>query len=239
MDEKRAVSREDLLHLTSLREVFGGFAHEIAQPLNAIMIAAQVIQLRLDRNPLPDAEKFFLVQRLELISSQVQRVSKIVGNVRGFGQDGSSESETPTNPAMVFNHVYGMMGQQFVGRGIEFTVEEEAPDLRPTGMPRSVVENSVVQMLAYARDMVRHVEAQYTARQETFKKAVRARLVNGDSGPTLVLWWESGHALDGLEFPDPAERPGLAAAKELIQSAGGSLSVEGTSVAMVLPPYAD
>ncbi len=45
MESNDLLAHEDILQLTSLREVFGGFAHEIAQPLNAIMIATQVFQL--------------------------------------------------------------------------------------------------------------------------------------------------------------------------------------------------
>ena len=35
METKIGLPHEDLLRLASLGEVFGGFAHEMAQPLNA------------------------------------------------------------------------------------------------------------------------------------------------------------------------------------------------------------
>jgi len=62
MEPRDRLPDEDILHLTSLEEVFGGFAHEIAQPLHTIMIASQVLQLKLARTDLADAEKEFLTQ---------------------------------------------------------------------------------------------------------------------------------------------------------------------------------
>ena len=64
METECRLLQEDLLRLASLGEVFGGFAHEIAQPLNAIMIASQVVQLKVERSALPKEEKEFITQRL-------------------------------------------------------------------------------------------------------------------------------------------------------------------------------
>ncbi len=82
METKNCLSQEDLLRLASLGEVFGGFAHEIAQPLNAIMIASQVVQLKVERSDLPEEEKKFVVHRLSIVTSQVQKASEIVESLR-------------------------------------------------------------------------------------------------------------------------------------------------------------
>ena len=64
---------DEILHLTSFKEIFGGFAHEIAQPLNALMIAAQVIQFKVEQSILLQDEKSYVLQRLDLMMKQVKR----------------------------------------------------------------------------------------------------------------------------------------------------------------------
>ena len=57
MDVKVSLADEDVLQLTAFEELYAGFAHEIAQPLNAIMIASQVIQLKIEATGLTSDEK--------------------------------------------------------------------------------------------------------------------------------------------------------------------------------------
>ena len=59
MEIKVPLADEDVLQLTAFEELFAGFAHEIAQPLNAIMIASQVIQLKMEAASLTSDEKAF------------------------------------------------------------------------------------------------------------------------------------------------------------------------------------
>ena len=88
MADINQISQEDVLALIALREVLGGFAHEIAQPLNAIMMASQVVQLGIRRSTLLEEEKSFIAQRLDILSSQVHKA----GNILEGYQDIHSES---------------------------------------------------------------------------------------------------------------------------------------------------
>lgn len=149
METKNGLSQEDLLRLASLGEVFGGFAHEIAQPLNAIMIASQVVQLKVERSDLPEEEKKFVVHRLNIVTSQVQKASEIVESLRLFsGASFSGSGETGLKG--IFEKVYGLMGQQFISRGIDLKCEcdEALPSIRNNP---NLLEGVMVQGLAFAR----------------------------------------------------------------------------------------
>ena len=95
MERPENVKPEDFLRLTALQELLGGVAHEINQPLNAIMIASQVIRLRVERSHLAEEQEAFLTERLDLISSQAQKAAEIIDNFRSLGdKDESSDTET-------------------------------------------------------------------------------------------------------------------------------------------------
>ncbi len=72
MEIRVPLADEDVLQLTTFEELFAGFAHEIAQPLNAVMIASQVIQIKIDGTSLSPDEKAFFTQRLGIVTSQIQ-----------------------------------------------------------------------------------------------------------------------------------------------------------------------
>ena len=150
MGDTDAPSLEEILHLTSLAEVFGGFAHEIAQPLNAIMIASQVMQLKVERSALPDTEKAFMSQRLSIVAAQVQRASKVVETLRKFTRRNSNH-KAGSDLEHTLREILGLMDQQFVMRGIEVMLDS-TPSLSPIEADLSITERIVVQSLAFSRD---------------------------------------------------------------------------------------
>ena len=74
--------------LITLGEMSAGVAHELNQPLNVIMLAAENIVRKLSQGPL-DAS--YLKEKLERIVSQTERAASIVDHLRKFGREAKEE----------------------------------------------------------------------------------------------------------------------------------------------------
>jgi phosphoglycerate-specific signal transduction histidine kinase len=233
MEVNDLLAHEDILHLTSLREVFGGFAHEIAQPLNAIMIATQVIQLKLDRSFLTDEEKGFLKQRLSIVTGQAQRATQIVENLRVFSRRNVSQRDDMGIRA-AFQAVHGLMGQQFVGRGIELTWDfDELPTTTCENM--HLIEGVIVQALAFARDYVNTMAAWHEEKSMPFKKKVDLRFVPTNGGTRMTITWDCGESQPGRETADCSKHIGLLTASSVIVALGGRMELSPSGLTVDFP----
>lgn len=233
MDLNNLLAHEDILHLTSLQEVFGGFAHEIAQPLNAIMIATQVIQLKLDRSFLTEEEKTFLKQRLSIVTGQAQRASQIVENLRVFSR-GSACGAGQTGLKASFQAIYGLMGQQFVGRGIELAWElDELPPGTCENM--HLIEGVIVQALAFARDSVSAIGSWHEEKGMPYKKRVDVNFVREDGGSRMTITWDFGQLQPPHNMMDFAKHAGLFCASAVIAGLGGRLEPSASGLTIVFP----
>jgi len=229
------LTQEEILHLTSLRELLGAFAHEISQPLNAIMIAAQVLQLRIQRSSLVEEEKTFLVNRLGIVLSQVQRASGIVEDVRTLNRQTAPEAAKPDVSGVV-DKVHGLIGQQFIGRGIELIKDSSALQAKVAVDPR-MVEWALVQCLAFARDSVEAIGAWHDRNETAFNRTVAVNCVAGPSASMIRVQWDIGQ-LAHEQVPgliEPSRHPGLSAASSVMISLGGNLEWTPTSLLLTIP----
>ncbi|MFH0821295.1 MAG: hypothetical protein V2B18_00975 [Pseudomonadota bacterium] len=223
------LAKEDILSLSALKEVFGAFAHEIAQPLNAIMIAAQVLQLRMERSSLPDSEKAFLTERLGLVSNQVLRATRIVDGVRSFGRPDPGLSDTKA----VFDRVLGLMGQQFATRGITLMVQRmDSVPVAPEDV--NVVQAVMVHALAFARDLVQAVAERHIADSVDYERVVRLELKREAGSTILVARWPDAK-LDLMPTDaEPTTGEGWRATEEILSARGGSVENSTCYLKMVI-----
>lgn len=233
MDASNLLSHKETLQLISLSELFGGFAHEIAQPLNAIMIASQVIQLTVQRSPLSDKEKSFLIHRLGIVSSQVQRATQIVETLRGFSQPKPSVSVQGDLKAS-FEKVYGLMGQQFVGRGVKLMWESH-PALPPVTVDAHIVELILVQGLAFSRHAIETIGEWHDDKEIPYDRRVRVELKPDKNGSVVCITWNEGELQDLGNVIDPSKSIGLTSAGSVIKSFGGDLEVRAGEVSLIFP----
>jgi nitrogen fixation/metabolism regulation signal transduction histidine kinase len=228
------LTQEEILHLTSLRELFGAFAHEISQPLNAIMIAAQVLQLRIQRSSLTDEEKTFLVNRLGVVLSQVQRASGIVDDVRSLSRQTGPECAKPDISVLV-DKVHGLIGQQFMGRGIELTKGSAVMHATVAFDPRTV-ECTLVQCLAFARDSVEAIGEWHDREGIAFNRAVAVNCVAAPSASMIRVEWNIGQLGEDQvrSLTEPSRHAGLNAASSVMISLGGNLEWTPTSLLLTI-----
>ncbi|TWT02621.1 ATP-binding protein [Reyranella sp. CPCC 100927] len=79
--------------LVTLGEMATGMAHELNQPLNAISLAAENLQHRLQRTDLPEDARDYLHARAERIAAQAVRAARIIDHMRVFGRGPSGDGE--------------------------------------------------------------------------------------------------------------------------------------------------
>lgn len=228
MEIKNGLPQEDLLRLASLGELFGGFAHEMAQPLNAIMIASQVVQLKLERSALEEEEKKFVLHRLNIVTSQVQKASQIVERLRVFS-GGNFSGTAETGPKGIFDKIYGLMGQQFVSRGIELKCEcDEA--LPVISNNPNIVEGIMVQGLAFARDAIAALGVWHDQRGIPYRKSLIVRFSDLAGVCAADILWDSGALPPDVSVMDAQQHAGLITAGTVLTSLGGRLEATGSAI---------
>ena len=234
MKDRLSLGEEELVAMASLKEIVGGFIHEIAQPLNAIMIASQVIQMKLQRGQAPEEEKIYSIDRLKVIGSQVQRANEILDSLRGFARGGSSQKARVADLASLVQVVKGLMSQQFTSRGIELTIEglEHAC---PVGADPNLVQGVIVMTLAFVRDKVQLIGERHVADDLKHKKSVQVCLMHGEGLPSVRMTWNPGDVPSREDLPEPRSLIGLLAARTLITGAGGTIDHGESSLMITFP----
>ncbi len=228
-----SLTDEDVLNLTTFQELFSGFAHEIAQPLNAIMIASQVIQLKMEGTSLTADEKAFFVQRLNIVTSQIQKVSHLLGSFRGFSGREQTEFVAPADVHAVFTKVYSLMGQQFAARGIQVTVEA-ANDLPLILKHLCKIERAIVQGLAFARDTISAIGKWHGDAGIDYERYLRIDLTVVEEVSGMRLLWNRGQMpAEEAVHASPDRHVGLCAAGSVLRSAGGFLETAPASLRLV------
>ena len=195
MDVKVSLADEDVLQLTAFEELFAGFAHEIAQPLNAIMIASQVIQLKIEAAGLTSDEKAFFGKRLGIITSQIQKVSHLLESFRAFSRRGLSGSGAPADVHTIFTRIYGLMAQQFTARGIQVGIEAADP-LPPILKQFGKIEGAIVQGLAFTRDTISAIGQWHKDAGIEYDKSLQVRLIEVEALRECTFCGTKGKCLE-------------------------------------------
>ena len=176
-------------------------------------------RLKVERSDLPEEEKKFIVHRLNIVTSQVQKASGIVESLRVFS-GGSFSGFGDTTLKRIFEKIHGLMGQQFISRGIEVRCEydQALPSIRnnPT-----LVEGIMVQGLAFARDAVAALGVWHDQRSIPYKKILTIRFteLNGICGADIL--WDSGALPADMSIMDAKNHTGLSTAGTVLASMGG------------------
>ncbi|MBI5571572.1 MAG: hypothetical protein HY914_16640 [Desulfomonile tiedjei] len=236
MDHKDQPSQEEILHLIALKEVFGGFAHDIAQPLNAIGIACQIMQLKIERSALPETERGFLLQRLEIVSSQVQKASDILARFSAFHRQDKFPVERQ-DIAGIFNKIFKLMEQQLSVRGIVVGVESQEGFSLVQG-DWQVIEGLIVQGVAFARDTVSVVARWHEKSGLAYVKRLDVALAEVEGFQSMQVTWDLGQFPDDLKSLEPSLHTGLLVAESIVVGMGGRLEVGKTDLKISLPTQA-
>jgi hypothetical protein len=230
MGRNLASDTPELLNLLALKEVLGGFAHEIRQPLNAFSLACDVIRLKVQRSFIQEEDANFILKQLARIADQVRRTDELVKSFREFSRP-SPESMRDADLRDALLSVIHLMKQQFVGRGVELQWEEPPAGL-VSGVMFGPAQSVIVQALAFVRDEA--ISRPSEADGDAGKKKVHARVFDTGTCFTLILEWSSGAATASLA-PELEDFPGLVLAAEFLRSYGGGVELQANAIEVSFP----
>ena len=138
--------------MTSLGEMSAGIAHELNQPLNAINMGSEFLQMMVEEGrEIPSDD---LIQVVREMSEQVQRASEIINRLRDFGRKPDFDKER-VNINEPINDVLKIIGKQLRIQDIELEVylDDSLPFILAH---KNHLEHVMFNLLGNARDAVIH-----------------------------------------------------------------------------------
>lgn len=121
--------------LNTMGELAAGIAHELNQPLTAVLAGTQtalrLLRERATHDAAEDVDAATATQALELAAAQARRASEVVARLRRLVQPGAAAGPAvPTDLGAVARRLVGLMAQEFDAAGIAVSIEGEAPAAR-------------------------------------------------------------------------------------------------------------
>jgi len=154
--------------MTTLGEMSAGVAHELNQPLNAIKMGSEYLNMMIESGKKIPEKNLLEVSRQ--ISEQVDRASEIIDCLREFGRKPDfAKEKVDINEAV--RVAIGIVGQQFRLQNINLTLEVD-DGLPPILARKTRIEQVIFNLVANARDAVMRRKE---ARPGAVKPAVKIR----------------------------------------------------------------
>jgi PAS domain S-box-containing protein len=237
LTEQRALMARLTLaeRLAAIGELAAGIAHEVNNPVNAMINCAQLI---LDG----DTDKSLC----EDIISEGNRIASIVSNLLNFARD-HAEQVRPTRVIEVIDRSLALLGRRFQKQGVEVLVEEVGE------VPRALVRTQQLQqvilnLIVNARDALLERSTQpeklisirisAVGAPDTEQVEIRVR----DNGPGIPepIRMRIFDAFFTTKRNRGGTGLGLSVSREIIEAHGGQLTVESelgswTEFRIVLP----
>ena len=132
--------------LSALGQMSTGIAHELRQPLNAMSIAAQNIDLLAEMDKL---SPILLKEKTDRILAQVERASKIMDRMRRFGRKTAGDHK-PASLAAMARSARSLMDAVIMGAGVNFEIE--VPDDLMVMADELEIEQVLVNLIQNAAD---------------------------------------------------------------------------------------
>ena len=176
-------TKEQLAHtsrLAELGELATGVAHELNQPLNAILMTASNIGVNLEREELTDS---YLSGKLDRIEGQVRRASNIVNDLKAFAR-AEKLDKSPVRVSSVVSHCVEMIAAQFELDNVKVVAADEAADLKVLANPQQI-EQVLLNLFNNARHVMQK-QGGGTLTVTASRKDKQACITVRDTGPGIA-----------------------------------------------------
>lgn len=165
--------------LKTLGEMSAGIAHELNQPLNAIKMGSEYLQMVMEEGKSLDEQDLHTV--VSEVSRQVDRASDIITRLRDFGRksDFSRELVALNQPV---NSVVKILGRQLTLQNITLELDLAHPSPAIMAHPNRI-EQVVFNLLTNARDAIN----QKAEQQPETRRAITIRTGTNDHWAELTV----------------------------------------------------
>ena len=173
--------------MTTLGEMSAGIAHELNQPLNAIKMGSEYLDMMItERAAIKEEDLILIIQEM---STQVDRAVVIIRRLRDFGRKADLTKEAIIINDQV-NSVLEIIGRQLrlQNIGVDLRLDEKLP---PILAHHNRIEQVVFNLLTNARDAI-------NAREEAGAGGERRILVSTDlqDGRVILAVADTGMGID-------------------------------------------
>ncbi|MGD9817527.1 MAG: hypothetical protein AB7V04_02390 [Desulfomonilaceae bacterium] len=222
---KSLLTTEDVMKLSLFPEILGGFAHELAQPLNAVNLACEVMRIKIEKSDLPDAEKDFFKVRLQGVKSQVSKASGLIDQFRSFLSDRPNNTES-TDIETAVDFVIGLTGQQFSARGINLSITR-SPGRVLVSWPRQIVEIVIAQCLIYARNRLETLKRCAEPGGNRVSCSVNVSIGQSEVSNFVEITWQEYPEASNLGSSNrEIQSIGIISTRETVMNLGGNLTID-------------
>jgi PAS domain S-box-containing protein len=227
--------------LNSLGEMATGIAHEINQPLTIIGLTTAVLEADQTENSPSGAH-------IDQINKQIERISAIIKNMRGFARLHNEEFE-PADPKVPLENALSFFREQYRSHSIELRLDITA-NVPPIKLNSQKFEQVLVNLLSNARYAV---DQQISSPELPFQKKISLSLKTATNGKTIIFKIKdngigmSPEALERCLEPFYTTKEvgqgtglGLSISNNIINEFGGKIEVEsveghGSLFRIILP----
>jgi C4-dicarboxylate-specific signal transduction histidine kinase len=223
--ERAQESLRQSLRLAAAGEMAAALAHEVNQPLTALVTYGRACQHMLSASP-PDMAK--LEQTVGKVTEQAQRVGAIVKRLRDFLRSGTMNLEHVA-PGEFLEHMRAAFAAEAKAKEIALALQVES-DLPRVLIDRLELEIVLRNLIANALDSIR--EARPKRREVRLEAASHeggfVRLGVVDSGPGIPASMRDRLFLPFSTSKSHGMGLGLAISRAIVKAHGGRLWVEPT-----------
>lgn len=230
-----SITNEEIMRLSLFPEIQGGLSHELAQPLNAITLACEVMRLKIARADLPETEKEFFDVRLNGVKNQVTRAVSLLDHLRHLFSE-QTQQDGQTDIFKSLERVIELVGQQLSARGINLMFEKHEVSVY-SKLSRGFVEMAVAHCLIYIRnrvDFIKKHSAEDSSRNINYNLSIKVFPLYSGSRIEFEYDEHSSPKLADSSIGD-LNSPALRSALCTIEKHGGTLELEAGLVRLVLP----
>ena len=223
--------------LASIGKLAATVAHEINNPLFAILTYARLVLRELSKQEIPGRGE--LIGQLEVIERESKRCGELVKNLLTFGRQAPSHRES-NDVNLVVGRAVALIRHKLDLQGIELK-ERLAEDLPPVDCDANQIQQALLVLLVNASEAMRHggvIEISTAFEADSGQVSLRVK-DTGSGIPSEVL----PHIFDPF-FTTKEDQfrtgLGLAVAHSIVEQHAGEISVrstpgEGTEFTVMLP----
>jgi signal transduction histidine kinase len=212
--------------MAALGEMSGNIAHEVNNPLAAILLRAQGLQRSVERGELDVAA---VTRTAAEIQSTVHRIRRIVDSLRSFARDGETDPMRRESVRQIVADTVDLCAQRFAQHAIALHVTTIPEDLQVDC--RAVqISQILLNLLSNAHDAVEHAAAR-RVEIAVEADATEIRIAVLDSGPGVAA--NLHHRIMEPFFTTKeigkGTGLGLSVSKGIAEAHGGRLAYDTTS----------